>query len=1047
MPPQHWLRTIATTPMFWLLLVFLTVSASAVYFIAAELRHQLHLAEWSDGLHLHARDPSNGTEGPANSGTMDGGTAMAEHLPGEVGQSIILLEVIALAAIGLVTAIILTYVLIKQTQKAVSRSTRLAMREKAKNRKLSEAIAHAELMEARSTAIIETMDSGLIRFALNGSIEMANAAAVQMLRAGSEQELLGRSVAEFVPEAAAFGSDFGGIAIAQEGQCVRVRDRVERQGLRCDGSIFPIEVTVTDINVRGTHAFTVVFRDLSAQKIAAAKVKQAETRLVDAIESLPDAFVLYDADDRLVICNSKYRDFYSTSAEFIKEGARFEDIIRKGAEAGQYSCEPETIESWIEERLKQHQEPGDALEQQLDDGRWIRVIERRTSEGGLVGFRVDITELKRREQEIKRSGDLLRNVVAASFDGVIVMDAEGVVIDYNPAAEEIFGWSHEEIIGRPMSTYIIPERHRSGHYNGLQKFLQTGIGPVIGQRIEVEALHKNGNEIFVELAIRNTVTEDGPLFVGYIRDITEQRAAEAALREAKERAEIANEAKAKFLAMMSHEIRTPLNGVLGILSLLRSTSLDKKQLDYVQTARESGKALLSLINDILDFTKLEAGRMELDASAFDLRAVADGVVNLFVPAARDKGITLNLEYPPATPHQVIGDPGRLRQIILNLVSNAVKFTEFGGVTLSVSGEKSSGKTADFKIMIRDTGIGIPEDKHEALFGNFVTVDTSYSRKFGGSGLGLAICDQLVQLMGGTIGFDSKPGIGSCFWVKLSLQLADTAHVATPTSPRNAPDRLPENIRILLAEDNPTNQIVVGHLLENAGCNADLVSNGEEAVIAARTTVYDCILMDVSMPHMDGIEATEHIRRDSLNQATPIIALTAYALKGDRERFLSSGMDEVLPKPFEQSELIFAIMRSTSLSAPDGHSAQDTSTSPVEGPSAAEKIMASMPVEIRDKLIAQFAIDISQRADAVRSAHESADMQALERATHAMKSIAGTFGAEDLAEKADLINSLVREERHEEAMSFVPQLIETAECALTLASQLASRLQDEARIAT
>ncbi len=948
-------------------------------------------------------------------------------------------ELIILAGIAFLCAVAITGLLLKQNRSAISTVTKLAERERAKNRKLSEVINLSEEIEARNTAIIETMDSGLLRVSMDGVIEMANSAAVEMLGAAHEDQLIGKNAEQFLPKALWGPLGETEVPLAAEGHHVRVMDKQERIAHRADHSQFPVELTVSNINIHGSHVFTAVFRDLTEQKAAAAKIAKAETTMRDAIESLPDAFVLYDSDDRLVICNHKYREFYASSADYIKEGATFEEIIRKGAENGQYQHNFPTLEDWIADRLERHQNPGEPVEQHLENGRWLRAIENRTRDGGWVGFRVDITELKKREQEIQRSGDLLRNVVSASFDGVIVMDATGAVIDFNPAAEEIFGWSAGEILGQHMSDYIIPQRYREAHDTGLKNFLETGEGPVIGQRIEIEGVRKDGEEIMVELAIRNTMTEDGPLFVGYVRDITERKAADAALRDAKEKAEIANEAKAQFLAMMSHEIRTPLNGVLGILSLLRDTSLDPKQRDYVKTARESGRSLLNLINDILDFTKLEAGRMELDTSPFSLPALVDGVIDLFMPIAREKQLTLDLEYPPGIPGNVIGDAGRIRQIVLNLVSNAIKFTEIGGVSITVTVERTLDETAEFKIAVKDTGIGIPKDKHDILFGNFVTVDTSYSRKFGGTGLGLAISDQLVKLMDGHIGFDSLPGAGSTFWFSLPLKLANSGYSLPNRRSGAAPPQLPGELKILLAEDNATNQIVVGHALENAGCKADIVNNGREALVAARARAYDCILMDVSMPEMDGIEATAHIRENSLNEKTPIVALTAYALKGDREKFLGSGMTDFLAKPVEKEELLEAILRNTGndyLLDPLGGDRPVGARDPL---ASARKIIASMPEEIQTKLVHQFISDIQMRSNAAENAHQSGDLTALERATHAMKSVAGTFGAEDLASHAEKVNALARQDKQALAFAAVPDLLSSSAETLTLVSQLADNL--------
>lgn len=939
---------------------------------------------------------------------------------------------VSLLGIAFITAVALSVLLSRQRQRALLTATDLAAREKDKNQSLQTAISRAEAGEAQIGAIIETVLDGIVTISFDGLVQTANQAAVSMFGAKCHDDLVGQPIDKFIPEATAIDGRLKHLLISEDVGSASTNQRHEMTALRLDGSEFPIELSLSALAVPGLHVVTAILRDLTEKKASDAKLRMAETRLIDAIESLPDGFVLYDADDRLVLCNSRYKEFYATSADLIVEGETFEDIIRKGATRGQYQVSGDALEEWVAMRLNRHLNPGAPMEQHLDDGRWLRVIESRTSEGGRVGFRVDITELKERERDLQRSEDLLRNVVSASFDGVIVMDRKGMVIDYNPAAKVIFGWEPDEILGQHMSDFVIPARYRRAHDVGLRHFLEAGEAKVIGQRIEIEGLHKDGHEIIVELAIRNTEGQDGPVFVGYVRDITEQRAADVMLREAKERAEIANEAKAQFLAMMSHEIRTPLNGVLGILSLLRDTDLDEGQKDYVQTARESGRALLDLINDILDFTKLEAGRMELDASPFHFPSLLRSVVDLFMPIARDKGIDITLNYAGDIPTNLIGDSGRIRQVLLNLVSNALKFTETGGVRIAVSLGDDDQERPTFKLTVKDTGIGIPADKHDFLFGEFVTVDTHYSRKFGGTGLGLAITKQLAELMGGIVGFESMPGVGSTFWVVLPMTLADENDVVPAPRIETSTVWVQPGRRILLAEDNATNQIVVGHMLENAGCRVDVVNDGAEAVAVANKDRYDCILMDISMPEMDGLEATGHIRRTGLNQMTPIIALTAYALKGDREKFLTSGMTDFLAKPVEKEDLLNAIARNV----------RDTQPSdPVEQSDdalhTAREIVESMPVEIREKLMLQFVNDISTRCQAARQAIAEEDLNALERATHAIKSVAGTFGAKDLASVASLINSLARDAKHTLAFNATSELFDESDRTLSQLTLLAS----------
>ncbi len=379
---------------------------------------------------------------------------------------------------------------------------------------------------------------------------------------------------------------------------------------------------------------------------------------------------------------------------------------------------------------------------------------------------------------------------------------------------------------------------------------------------------------------------------------------------AKKAAEDANVAKSKFLAQMSHEIRTPMNGVLGIASLLLHTRLDKKQTHFVHTIRNSGESLLNLINDILDFSKIEAGKLELECVQFNLRNMAEETVDLLSQQADDKNVNLACLVNAAVPAEVIGDPGRLRQILMNLIGNALKFTSHGEVLLYVSEEKRTEKDVHLRFEVRDSGIGIREEKQKDIFAAFSQADDSTTREYGGTGLGLAICRQLVTMMGGTIGVESAVGEGSIFWFTTvfivgneSESPADTRHEAL----------IPKSfdLSILVVEDNITNQIVAQGTLEKFGCKVGLADNGMESLAAIKKNQYDLVFMDCQMPVMDGYEATKNIRRIEQEhglERVPIIALTAHALKGDRERCMAVGMDDYITKPFNEKQLANILFR-------------------------------------------------------------------------------------------------------------------------------------------
>ena len=408
-------------------------------------------------------------------------------------------------------------------------------------------------------------------------------------------------------------------------------------------------------------------------------------------------------------------------------------------------------------------------------------------------------------------------------------------------------------------------------------------------------------------ATRNSEDEIGVLVTGVNSMLDNLELRDAQLLEAKQEAEDANRAKSRFLAQMSHEIRTPMNGVLGLATLLLKTDLDKEQRTFVQTIFRSGEALLQLINDILDFSKIEAGKLELEAVHFNLRELAEETVELFSNSASEKNVKLSCFVQSALPEYVVGDPGRLRQILMNLLGNALKFTRNGDVALTIFPEETDTTGGvHLRFEVSDSGIGISREKQQEIFAAFSQADGSITRKFGGTGLGLAICRQLVQLMGGTIGVTSEEGQGSVFWFTIRLPVGRAEEAVSSTENIGNAERLQGfSGTVLVVEDNITNRIVSRGMLEHTGLKVDMAENGEQAVAASEKMSYDLIFMDCQMPVMDGYEATGIIRQRENEQGlakTPIIAFTAHAMKGDREQCLSVGMDDYLAKPFTEQQL-------------------------------------------------------------------------------------------------------------------------------------------------
>jgi signal transduction histidine kinase/ActR/RegA family two-component response regulator len=380
------------------------------------------------------------------------------------------------------------------------------------------------------------------------------------------------------------------------------------------------------------------------------------------------------------------------------------------------------------------------------------------------------------------------------------------------------------------------------------------------------------------------------------------------LEEAGRRAEQANVAKAQFLATISHEIRTPMNGVLGATELLLETPLDAVQRHLAETASQSATALLALIDDVLDLSRIEASKLTLRTTTFDLRALVHEAVDLMATTVRDKPVSLTCAVTWRLPDRVEGDPMRLRQVLVNLLHNAVKFTERGRIVLDVTVLDATDDAMHLRFEVRDTGIGIAEDQFDSVFDAFTQVDASSTRRHGGSGLGLAIVKELAELMGGRVGVDSRIDHGSTFWLELSLKRG--ADPVPAPAPRDAGEAVP-SAHILLVEDDAVNQMVVAAMLERLGCRVDIVDDGEAACGAAAQTRYDIVFMDCHMPGMDGFEASRRIRDEEATTGgahTPIVALTALALAGDRERCLDSGMDDYMTKPVRAAQLAAAVQR-------------------------------------------------------------------------------------------------------------------------------------------
>lgn len=578
-----------------------------------------------------------------------------------------------------------------------------------------------------------------------------------------------------------------------------------------------------------------------------------------------------------------------------------------------------------------------------------RMTEQVVSSYGTLEHRVG-----ERTQALLTSEKQMRSILNSAHEAFIAIDERSSVVDWNVAAEETFGWSKQEVIGRQLPELIIPPGTRESHRRGLAHFLATGEGPVFHKRLELTAVHRDGHSFPVEVTIAHI--PETRLFTAFLHDITERKASEVELRFAREKAEAASRSKSAFLANMSHEIRTPMNAIIGMTGLMLDTPLSRTQREYLTMVQESGESLLSLINDILDFSKIEAGRMDLESAAFDLRDnVGDTMKSLAIRAHR-KGLELACHVAPGVPEFVEGDRFRLRQILINLVGNAIKFTEAGEVVVEVTCEACTDEVVLLHFVVRDTGIGIPPEKQALIFEAFEQADESMARRFQGTGLGLTISSRLVELMQGRIWVESEVGQGSRFHFTAQFgPVAEADVIAAPPSPRGTL----RDLRVLVVDDNATNRSILAELLRNWKMRATTAASGAEALRLLREAkergeTFPLILTDAHMPDMDGFEFASQIRGDADLQGMIILMLTSDDRAGDAARRAELGIQATLMKPVKQSELFDAI------AAVLGGGDEDTSTA-----APAPAVRTALPLHIllaEDSLVNQtLALTLLERS--------------------------------------------------------------------------------------
>jgi two-component system, sensor histidine kinase and response regulator len=549
----------------------------------------------------------------------------------------------------------------------------------------------------------------------------------------------------------------------------------------------------------------------------------------------------------------------------------------------------------------------------VPEGRWINVNARPLANeqdelrGGVVVVR-DVTASKRAEEQLRSRDAKSRAILATAHEAFVAIDSKSHIVEWNEQAEVTFGWSREEVLGKSFPELMLPERHREAHYRGLEHFFQSGKASFLNQRLEMLFVHRDGREFPVEITITGIQQEDSPMLCAFLHDITEQKQARRELQRAKDSAEAASQAKSTFLANMSHEIRTPMNAIIGMTELVLDTKLTRLQREYLTIVQESAESLLAVINDILDFSKIEAGRLELDHAVFDLREVLGDTMKSMALRAHDKGLELAYHVDEQVPALLVGDRQRLRQVIVNLAGNAIKFTDQGEVVVDVTLDQWDSEEVELHFRVRDTGIGIPAEQCSRIFEAFEQADESPARRFSGTGLGLAISARLSELMNGRVWVESEVGEGSTFHVLARFKLPAETRQAEAEAARKP--EVFRGLRVLIVDDNLTAGSILSEMLRSWNVETKHVTNpreGEQVLrdSAARTPLFDVLLIDADLPDDQSLVLTRSTL-ENVPSARILVMLTSHDPLPKIANFEQLGVTHFVKKPIKPSELYNAL---------------------------------------------------------------------------------------------------------------------------------------------
>jgi len=805
------------------------------------------------------------------------------------------------------------------------------------------------------------------------------------------------------------------------------RERSVHRLRRRDGGFVWVEASVQRIQpqVDGSARIVTVVSDFTDRKLAEDAAADLRRLLSDAIGAMPDGIAIFDAEDRLVLVNEPLRRRRVAGQEIFTVGRSYEDVV--GLYSADLSDGSKDFQGAVNIRLEWHRRGDGHPWEVLDrDGSWHLIRHFRVRDGGILMVSTDITALKKAQAGAVRAEELVIDAIEAMQDAVALYDSgERLVLanlasmartprflellDESTKFEDVLRgfWAAErDALGDPQFEDLI--QGRLDHFrlaDGSPFETETADGEWYASRYF--RTHDNGT-------------------ISVTTNITPAKRAAAEVEAARDVAEAANHAKSAFLASMSHEIRTPMNGVLGFTELLLETDLTAVQRRHLRGIQEAGKSLLSLINDILDLSKIEAGKLEFESVPISPDAIVDSAVSILRPQFAAKGIDLRVEHAPDVPMWIDGDPTRVRQILLNLMSNALKFTDRGRVLVR-SGLRHGDGGDLLRFEVQDSGIGIPADRLHLLFQDFSQVDRSTTRRFGGTGLGLAICKRLAEAMGGEVGVISEPCAGSTFWFTIVCSKAMSPEKIEFVRPGG--EGLPA--KILVAEDLPMNQLVIEGLLRGAGHDVVFAVNGVEAVAVVESELFDLVLMDMEMPKMDGITATRMIRAGTgPMRDVPIVALTANAFLGDAALCRAAGMNDFLSKPIDRAALNAMIAKWARPEArTEGESGNPRARARILDLGVVEELEALLGKEktaefvemSRTALVAMIPVFVAWE-----------DPDTIAREAHKLISIAGNIGCMELVQLSREVSAAVKDPRQTGIMrSTLVAALERAMAAIQL----------------